>query len=290
MDPEAVGVRTGRCPTCSAPIEPDWLTCRSCGAILAAVRRQAATTTPPAAPAPAVTEPTPAAVAAPATLGPTPPTGSSEGVPAWPAPPQPPAEPSPPSTPPVHTAAIAVAPLPPASQELGPNEWYSSRAAAAAGQADPQPAAAGPAREASAGVFSDLPLAIPASAGGRIAVIGLTAIVVAFFLPWSPLLPGISFFDAWGFSRSSRILVFLADVVLLALAVLPVGLSARLRTGWLPTFFGIFVVGVFWERVDSISVVGPGAWLFVIGGLLSFGGGLLTLLGHGPSSPASASV
>ena len=102
---------------------------------------------------------------------------------------------------------------------------------------------------------------------------------IAFFLPWSPLLPGISLFDAWGFSRGSRILVFLVDLVLLFLAVQPVGLTARVRTGWLPTLFGIFVVGVFWEKVDAISVVGPGAWLFVIGGSLSLIGGLLTLLG-----------
>ena len=47
---------------------------------------------------------------------------------------------------------------------------------------------------------------------------------------------------------------------------------------------GIFVVGVFWERVDSISVVGPGAWLFAIGGLLAFVGGLMTLLGRGSTT------
>jgi hypothetical protein len=133
-----------------------------------------------------------------------------------------------------------------------------------------------------AGAFADLPLSVPRTAGGRVAVIGLAIIAVAFFLPWSPLLPGISLFDAWGFGRSSRIIVFLVDLVLLMLAILPVGLSARLRTGWLPTLFGIFVVGVFWERVDSISVIGPGAWLFALGGLISLVGGLLTLVVHEP--------
>jgi hypothetical protein len=109
-------------------------------------------------------------------------------------------------------------------------------------------------------------------------------VAVAFFLPWSPMLPGISLFDAWGFSRGSRILVFLVDLVLLFLAVQPVGLSARVRTGWLPALFGIFLVGIFWEKVDAISVVGPGAWLFVIGGVLSLIGGLLTLLGRPPET------
>ncbi len=79
-------------------------------------------------------------------------------------------------------------------------------------------------------------------------------------------------------------MVFLVDLVLLFLAIQPIGLSASIRTGWLPTIFGIFVVGVFWERVDSISVVGPGAWLFAIGGLLAFVGGLMSLLGRGSTT------
>jgi hypothetical protein len=80
------------------------------------------------------------------------------------------------------------------------------------------------------------------------------------------MLPGISLFDAWGFNRGSRILVFLVDLVLLFLAVQPVGLSARVRTGWLPACSGL-LVGVFWEKPMHL-VVGPGAWLFVIGGSL----------------------
>ena len=72
--------------------------------------------------------------------------------------------------------------------------------------------------------------------------------------------------------------------MLLLLAVLPIGLSTRVRTGWLPALFGIFVVGVFWERVDTISVIGPGAWLFAIGGLMSLVGGMLTLLVHEPAA------
>jgi len=202
-------------------------------------------------------------------------------VPGWPAPPPPPAEPSPPSTPPVHTAALPAAAPPPASQELGPNQWYSSRSGA--GQAETQPTP--PVPEPKAGIFADLPLAIPGTAGGRLAAVGLAAIAIAFVLPWSPLLQGISLFDAWGFSRSSRIVVFLVALVLLVLAIQPVGLSPRVRTGWLPALFGVFVVGVFWERIDTISVVGPGAWLFALGGLLSLAGGLLTLLGRESGSP-----
>jgi hypothetical protein len=170
---------------------------------------------------------------------------------------------------------------------LGPNQWYSSRAKA--DDADGLATSPAPAPEPKAGIFADLPLAIPETAGGRVAGVGLVAIAIAFFLPWSPLLPGIGLFEAWGFSRSSRTVVFIADLVLLFLLIQPLGLSARLRTGWLPTLFGIFVVGVFWERVDSISVVGPGAWLFAIGGLMSLVGGLLTLVGHESGTSGRAS-
>lgn len=272
------GNRTGRCPTCAAAVEPDWLTCRSCGAILAAVRRppQAGAALPAVTPAPSPPRPTD-----PVPFAGAPEAGPGSGVAGWPSPPPPPAEPPPPTTPSVHTAAIPATAAPSAGPELGPNQWYSARAAATSPDDDPdtEPPPT-PAREPKAGIFADLPLAIPDSAGGRIGALGLTLVAIAFFLPWSPLLPGISLFDAWGFSRGSRILVFLVDLVLLFLAVQPVGLSARVRTGWLPALFGIFVVGVFWEKVDAISVVGPGAWLFVIGGSLSLIGGLLTLLGR----------
>ncbi len=276
MGPVAEGTGAARCPTCSEPVEADWLTCRACGAILAAVRRPTAAT-PPAAAAAAERTPIDAE--------------PSGVVPGWPAPPPStaPAEPATPSTPPVHTAAVP-APQPPTSRaELGPNQWYSARqpdggTSTAATSAVP---AATPPAPGQAGALADLPLAIPQTVGGRVAAVGLALVAVAFFLPWSPLLPGISLLDAWGFSRSSRIVVFLVDLVLLLLIVLPVGLSPRLRTGWLPALFGVFVVGVFWERVDAISVVGPGAWLFAIGGLVSLVGGLLTLLGPGaePAEP-----
>ena len=280
MEGEALGNRTGRCPTCAAAVEPDWLTCRSCGAILAAVRRPAQTG---AAPAAATSAPSPPRPTDPVPFAGAPVPGPEPVVAGWPSPPPPPAEPPPPTTPSVHTAAIPAAAAPSAGPELGPNQWYSARAAATSPGDDAGPPPT-PAREPKAGIFADLPLAIPDSAGGRIGAVGLTLVALAFFLPWSPMLPGISLFDAWGFSRGSRILVFLVDLVLLFLAIQPVGLSARVRTGWLPALFGVFLVGVFWEKVDAISVVGPGAWLFVIGGSLSLIGGLLTLLGREPET------
>jgi len=277
MGPVAEGTDAARCPTCNEPVETDWLTCRSCGAILAAVRR------PTAAPAPVAASATAEAMATDAE-----PSGVAPG---WPAPPSSPAaaEPPPPSTPPVHTAAVPAAQPPTSRPELGPNQWYSSRQFdGSAGSAATAASATKPPGPGQAGALADLPLAIPQTAGGRVAAVGLALIAVAFFLPWSPLLPGISLLDAWGFSRSSRVVVFLVDLVLLLLIVLPVGLSPRLRTGWLPALFGVFVVGVFWERVDAISVVGPGAWLFAIGGLVSLVGGLLTLLGPGDEPAESA--
>jgi hypothetical protein len=59
MEGEALGNRTGRCPTCAAAVEPDWLTCRSCGAILASIRRPAQTGAAPPAATPAPNPPRP---------------------------------------------------------------------------------------------------------------------------------------------------------------------------------------------------------------------------------------
>lgn len=264
MGPSTEPSQPARCPSCAAAVESDWLTCRSCGTVLAAVRRRSAAVAGPATGDPATTQP---AIAHPGTT--------------------PPAIVQVPSSPPVHTAAIPLEPPPPASRELGPNQWYSARGGASPPVAGPEagavPAADGP--MATPGLFADLPLDIPAG-GGRIAVVGLVAIAIAFLLPWSPLPPGFSYFDAWGFGRASRIPVFVADLVLLLLAVAPIGLDRRLRTGWLPFAFGVFVIGVFWERVDSLRVVGPGAWLFAIGGILALVGGLLTLIGRGPGDGA----
>jgi len=174
---------------------------------------------------------------------------------------------------------VPVSPALPSRSELGPNQWYSSRQAPSDGDAVAPDSTVAP-TAGKPGGLADLPLAIPQTTGGRVAAVGLALVAFAFLLPWSPMLPGISLFDAWGFARSSRIVVFLLDLVLLLLIVLPIDLSPRVRTGWLPALFGVFVVGVFWERVDAISVVGPGAWLFAIGGVVALVGGLLTLLWH----------
>ena len=176
-----------------------------------------------------------------------------------------------------------------ATAELGPNQWYSARTSAVDAAGTPAGAASvTPTEVPKAGMLADLPLSLPETAGGRIAIGGLALVLVAAFLPWSPLLTGLGYFDAWGFSRSSRLVVFAIDLVLLLVALLPIGLSARVRTGWLPLVFGTFVVGVFWERVDSIAVVGIGAWLFALGGLLAAIGGLLNLISRGePTSAAT---
>ncbi|HEY8167523.1 MAG TPA: hypothetical protein VIF84_02300 [Candidatus Limnocylindrales bacterium] len=289
MGSEAGG-SVGQCPSCAAVVEADWLTCRSCGAILAAVRRPPSQTWRDpgvdVAPIPEQREldastdgPSSPVLLQPSTVRPS--AGPTDEGPIDVAPSEPvgqasAAAPPAPTAPAVHTAAIPPAAMPASRAELGPNQWYSGTAAAPVEQDPPKP-----------GLFADLPLAVP-NAGGRLALVGLLMIAIAFFLPWSPLLSGISYFDAWGFSRSSRLVVFVIDLVLLVLVVQPLGLSLRVRTGWLPLVFGVFVVGVFWERVDSLAVVGIGAWLFALGGLLTLVGGVLSLVGRDAVATADA--
>lgn len=239
------------CPACGAPVPEDRLTCQECGTVIAAVTGAAHPHPPPAA------------------------TPGLFDEPALP----------PPTAPPVHEAAPVAAPHPTARPELGPNSWYSTRAGS-----ESLPSGAGPAAPPAAGragLLSDLPLQVPATLGGRMAVVGLALAVIAFLLPWSPLSSGVGWFDAWGLARLSRLLVFLAALALLVLAIEPFRLSARVRTGWLPAFFGTFAIGLFWEHTDVIAVVGFGQWLFVIGGAVALVGGLLVLGRREPLPPAA---
>jgi hypothetical protein len=129
-------------------------------------------------------------------------------------------------------------------------------------------------------------LQVPATLGGRMAVVGLALAAIAFVLPWTPL-TGFSWFDAWGLARVSTLVAFVATLVLFVLAIEPVPLAARVRTGWLPALWGAFAGGLFWSHVDGLAFVGPGAWLFILGGALALGGGLLVLGRREPVPPAA---
>src|SRR3990172_3109707 len=108
-----------------------------------------------------------------------------------------------------------------------------------------------------AGLLSDLPLQVPATLGGRMAVLGLALAAIAFVLPWTPP-TGFSWFDAWGLARFSTIVAFVATLVLFVLAIEPVPIAARVRTGWLPAPWGAFARGLFWSHVDGLASVGLG--------------------------------
>lgn len=262
--------RVTTCPACGAAVGEDRLTCGDCGTVMAAVT--GAVAQPPVRPPPGATH------------------GLFDDDALAPAPQAPPAadvvrEPAPKLlAPPGHEAAPIAPPHPTARPELGPNTWYSSRpgAAPAVGGAASAPTAA-----RRVGLLSDLPMQVPSTLGGRIAVAGLGLVAFAFLLPWSPLSSGIGWFDAWGLARPSRLIVFVAAIAVLGTAVAPARFSPLVRTGWLPTLFGVFVAGVFWERVDGIAYVGLGAWLFVVGGILAAVGGLLVLATRGSETPSA---
>jgi len=238
------------CPACGAPVLEDRLTCQECGTVIAAVTGAVHPHPPPAA---------------------TPGLFDESALP-------------PPTAPPVHEAAPIAPPHPTTRPELGPNSWYSTRAASEtlpSGAAPAAPPAAG-----RAGLLSDLPLQVPATLGGRMAVLGLALAAIAFVLPWTPP-TGFSWFDAWGLARFSTIVAFVATLVLFVLAIEPVPIAARVRTGWLPALWGAFAGGLFWSHVDGLASVGLGVWLFLLGGALALVGGLLVLGRREPAPPAA---
>ena len=272
-----MGSGAGRCPTCSAPVEPDWLTCRSCGAILAAGPPPAWLPTDPAdaaaaerrrrSDAGAVARPGQPATAArhrraAATLARRPSTR------------RPSRQPRPPSGEPGARAQPVVLVARHA-------RWRTSAAETPPSGRAPQ--------SRKAGVFADLPLAIPETAGGRVAG-GRAGAHRGRLLPALVTAPaGHQPVRCLGLQpqQPDRRLPRRPRPARCSSSS-PSASALALRTGWLPALFGIFVVGVFWERVDAISVVGPGAWLFAIGGLMSLVGGMLTLARPRPSGPSGA--
>ena len=280
MEGEALGNRTGRCPTCAAAVEPDWLTCRSCGAILAAVRRRAdgaapvATTSAPSPPRPS--DPVPSAGA--------PAPGPEPVVAGWPSPPPPPAEPA------------------AADDTLGPHGGHPSCCRASGrprartesvvlGSSGRDVARRRPRRR--------VPATLSGAEGGHLRRPSAR-------YPgqrWRPhrrvrpdargcrLLPALVA-DAAGHQPVRRLGLQsrqpdprLPGRPRAALPRHPAGRPQRpgphrLAAGPLRDLRGRDLL----EKLDAISVVGPGAWLFVIGGSLSLIGGLLTLLGRRPEA------
>ncbi|MGH2407045.1 MAG: hypothetical protein ACRDF7_03050 [Candidatus Limnocylindrales bacterium] len=176
----------------------------------------------------------------------------------------------PPASPaPVHQAALTIERRPVPNNERGVNAWYSTTA--------PMPPAAG-----RAGLLSDMPVQFPRTRGGALAVTGLLVAAVSLLLPWAPVADFISYFDAWGLGRPSTIAAFVAAIILLVIAIEPVLLTLRTRTGWLPIIFGAFAMGMAWSRIDGgLDNIDIGGWLFAVGGALAVIGGLVVLNGGG---------
>jgi hypothetical protein len=161
---------------------------------------------------------------------------------------------------------------PPDLRTPGRNQWYSDRFRAAA---DPAAASVGltrgPARPATAGLFSDLPFVAPPLAVGWVVISGAWASVLAFLLPWAS---GLGYFDAWGLYKGSHLLAFFAAVAVALLAILPVRLPPLVRLALLPLLLGAFEFGLFWEWL-GVQAIGPGVWLLLLGAILCVSGGIV---------------
>ena len=179
--------------------------------------------------------------------------------------------PAPPAA--VHQAALPIERRPLPSQELGVNAWYSR-----------PPSTRPPAGKA--GLLSDVPVQLPRTRGGGLAVTGLLVAAVSLLLPWAPVANFISYFDAWGLGRPSTIAAFAAAIILLVIAIEPVPLSLRVRTGWLPLLYGAFALGMAWSRIDGgLANIDIGGWLFAVGGAFAVIGALVVLNGAGEQPP-----
>ena len=179
--------------------------------------------------------------------------------------------PAPPA--PVHQSALTIERRPLPSHELGVNTWYSR-----------PPSTRPPAGKA--GLLSDVPVQLPRTRGGGLAVTGLLVAAVSLLLPWAPVANFISYFDAWGLGRPSTIAAFAAAIILLVIAIEPVPLSLRVRTGWLPLLYGAFALGMAWSRIDGgLANIDIGGWLFAVGGAFAVIGALVVLNGAGEQPP-----
>lgn len=195
---------------------------------------------------------------------------------------------------------------------LGPNEWYSERAAAMAARTSPAGAGGGapaaafagatgsfdvdraligtplagqvgaadaaPTRRPSVGLLSDVPFDAPQTTAAWLAAAGAFISGGAVILPWRAV-PDLPYLTLWGAANSAVVIAAILALVVGLVTITPSRLSGRVRWGYLPFFLGAFGVGAAWMWVSTIA---PdfGVWVYVAGSILAMAGGALSLSGQ----------
>lgn len=173
----------------------------------------------------------------------------------------------------------------PAPAALTPVAVAAPAAMAAAVPAPSWPGAGANAAVASAPVAGSagrrLPIALPDMRAGWLTTVGAALGLLAFLLPWPGngdqvigTSGGTGWFDRWGLAATPNLVFILAELTVLALAFLAIGVPAWIQFGVLPLVVGGILLGVAWIYLTrpfgadiGIVVLGLGASLQVAGGV-----------------------
>lgn len=302
------------CPECGADVPAGRLSCRACGALLAAVpgrgmaeERPFPEGTPSLADEPLAADAPPEATAPPEADPPLPadpPAGDAAGIaPRVDAPPDAAMSPMPPM-PPIPGAYLppsvimrristparaddATHQAPPA-RPAGPGPSPATApplpgpvTAPVAGGSHPGEAAPAPSPRVP---VLELPFAIAPGVGPRLVAAGAALGVVAFVLPWVPGGAiviggafGTGYFSTWGLAAIGNVVPFLLAWSSLALAVFPNPVPRYAALGLLPVALGGAFAGFGWTYLTASTGTGIGIWALAAAACLLLAGGSLVI-------------
>lgn len=132
-----------------------------------------------------------------------------------------------------------------------------------------------------ASLLADLPFDAPDDLPGWLVAVGSIGAAVSFLLPWAPEVLGspafgTTYFGQWGLASPMHLPPLLFIVAIAALAVLPNGVAAWIRTGILPVLAGGLLLGLTWPYLVGgfggllgTTIAAAAAILMVAGGVVA---------------------